>query len=295
MAELTVIIPTYNRVNLLKEVLKTLNRQLYDLNKVEVLVLDDFSAANPKQEIMKLKLKYKLRFYRMKKHLGQGMVRNKGIGLAHGRYLMFIGDDIFPKNNLLYEHMRIHNKNSKIAVLGKVCWEKKLRNKFMNFIENIQFHYQTIKNKNDVKLHFYTSNISLEKSWFKLERFSPKFKNYGLEDLELGYRLEKRGLRVVYNSSAIVYHHHLYDFDKFCQRMRNTGKSATIFARLHPELERRYLPYGRGIIKIGSCIFSWSFFKHVNLGLYWYSNFVRSYLEGIEEGVKDLKSVGNIF
>lgn len=293
MAELSVIIPTYNRVNLLKKVLRSINKQSYDLKRVEVLVLDDFSLVNPKSEIIGLKLKYKLRFFRMKKHMGQGKLRNAGIKLSQGKYILFMGDDIFPKTNLFKEHMKLHHKYPKIAVLGRVYWEKKLKNEFMDFIENIQFHYQTIKNNQDVKLHFYTSNISLEKSWFKKELFSREFKNYGLEDLELGYRLEKKGLRTIYNPRAIVHHHHRYNFEQFCKRMKNTGKSAVIFSKLHPELKRKYIPYFKGIIKLSSIVLSNNLFKYFNKRLYWYSNFTRNYLDGIEEELKSRQFVGN--
>lgn len=293
MAKLSIIIPTYNRASLLKKVLKKINKQSYDLKNVEVLVLDDFSIINPKPEIVDLKLKYKLRFFRMKKHMGQGMLRNVGIKLARGKYILFMGDDTLPKTNLFEKHMKLHHKYSKIAVLGRVYWANKLRNEFMDFIENIQFHYQTIKNNKDVKLHFYTSNISLEKSWFKDESFSREFNNYGLEDLELGYRLEKRGLRIIYNPRAIVYHHHCYNFEQFCKRMKNTGKSAVIFTKLHPELKRKYIPYFKGIIKLSSNILSKGSFKYFNKKLYWYSNFIRSYLDGIEEELNSHQFVGN--
>ena len=118
--------------------------------------------------------------------------------------------------------MNLHDKSSGIAVLGTVLWAPELRNEFMNYIEKIQFHYHTIKDRNDVKLHFYTSNISLEKKWFDNEEYSVKFRNYGLEDLELGYRLEKRGLRVVYNPGAVVYHYHTYSFKQFCNRISSS-------------------------------------------------------------------------
>jgi len=283
MEELTIIIPTYNRVNLLKKVLVALNKQSYDLNKVEVLVLDDCSLMNLKPEISKLKTKYRLKFFRMKEHAGQGMAKNKGIKLARGEYLLFIGDDMIPNKDLLKEHMELHEKNRGIAVLGRIFWANELRNEFMNYIEKIQFHYDNINNKNDVKLHFYTSNISLEKKWFKDEEYSGKFKNYGFEDLELGYRLEKKGLRVVYNPRAIAYHHHSYTFEQFCERMRKVGKSAVIFTRLHPELKRKYIPSFKEIFKLGSFVLSKSFFKHINKKTYWHANFVYNYLEGVEE------------
>lgn len=302
--ELSIVIPTYNRLEILKRVLKALNGQTYNLKKVEVLVVDDCSSINPKKEIKKLKTKSKLRFFRLREHIGQGQVRNKAIKLAKGKYLLFLGDDIIPKKNLLQEHMLLHKKHNGIAVLGKILWANEMRNEFMNYIEKIQFHYHTIKDKNNVKLHFYTSNISLEKSWFKDEEYSKQFKNYGLEDLELGYRLEKKGLRIIYNPKAIVYHLHKYTFEQFCDRMKNTGRSAIIFTSLHPELKRKYIryfctiPYFNNIFKLGSFILSNKIFKYINKRIYWYSNFVYNYLKGIGEELKNVereKSFSYIF
>lgn len=287
--EISIIIPTYNRIEILKKVLNALNNQTYDLKKVEVLVLDDCSSINPKSEILKIKTKYKLRFFRMNEHIGQGQIRNKAIKLAKGKYLLFLGDDIITKDDLLEEHMNLHGKYKGIAMLGKILWTDEVRSEFMNYIEKIQFHYHTIKDKENAKLHFYTSNISLEKSWFKEEEYSKAFKNYGFEDIELGYRLEKKGLRVVYNPKAIVYHFHKYTFEQFCQRMRNAGKSAVIFTKLHPELKRKYIPRFNNLFKFGSFILSNRFFEHINKKIYWYSNFVHNYLKGVEEEIKNVE------
>ena len=154
--EISIIIPTYNRLEILKKVLYALNRQNYNLKKTEVLILDDHSDINPKSEILKIKNKfrYKLRFFRLE-HMGPGKVRNQAIKLAKGRYLFFLGDDTIPKENFKKEHMGLHDKYKGIAVLGRVFWHDSLRDEFMNYIEKIQFHYHTIKDKNDVITFLY--------------------------------------------------------------------------------------------------------------------------------------------
>ena len=286
MKNLTVIIPTYNRLEKLMRVLKGLDNQSYNLKNVEVLVMDDHSSIDPKNEIQKLKTKYELNFVRGIKNIGQGMVRNNAIDRAKGEYVLFIGDDTFPKTDFLTQHMSLHNKSKGVAVLGKVVWAEEVRNKFMNYLEGIQFHYNNIKDKENVKMHFYTSNISLEKKWFENEKYSSQFRNYGLEDIEIGYRLEQKGLRVVYNEHAIVYHDHSYTFEGFCHRMENVGKSAVIFTRIHPELKRRYIPYFYKIIKIFVYILSNKNFKRLNRKMYWYANFVYYYLRGLENELK---------
>jgi len=280
---ISIIIPTYNRTDLLIKTLRALNNQSYDLEKVEVIVVDDCSPASPEEEVLKLDTKYSLCFYREPGNIGQGRIRNGAIKRAVGKYIFFMGDDTVPQDNFLEEHMKLHDIYSGIAVLGRVLWAPELRNEFMNYIEKIQFHYHTIKDRNDVKLHFYTSNISLGKKWFNDEEYSDKFRNYGLEDLELGYRLESKGLRVIYNPEAVVFHYHSYSFEQFCTRMKNVGISAVIFARLHPELRRRYIVPFRSFIKACSFILSRSFFKHINRKLFWFSNFILYYIEGVEE------------
>ncbi|RJR16794.1 MAG: glycosyltransferase [Nitrospiraceae bacterium] len=287
--EISIIIPTYNRTELLIKTLLAINDQKYNMKTVEVIVIDDCSTISPENDLSYLKTKYALRFYREKKNIGQGQIRNRGIKMAQGRYIFFIGDDTVPKDNFIDEHMKLHNKIDGIAVLGQVLWAPELRNEFMNFIERIQFHYHTIKDKNNVKLHFYTSNISLEKRWFQFGEYSDKFRNYGLEDIELGYRLENNGLRVIYTPKAIVYHFHSYSFEQFCLRMRNVGKSAVIFAKLHPELKRKYLLPCHSLINFGSLILSRKIFKYINRKMYWYSSFVNHYLSGIEEEIKNSK------
>ena len=284
--EISIIIPTYNRVAILIDTLQALNRQSYDMTSAEIIVIDDHSPVSPEKEILAMDTKYTLRFYREEKNIGQGRARNRAIKLAKAKYLFFIGDDTVPRENFVEEHMNLHNKHEGIAVLGKVLWSPELRNDFMNYIERIQFHYQTIKDRNNVKLHFYTSNISLEKRWFHDEEYSNMFRNYGLEDIELGYRLEKRGLRVVYNPEAVVFHFHSYTFEQFCERMKNVGISAVIFAGLHPELRRKYIPPFRNFLKAGSFILSSGIIKSINRKVYWHSNFVYHYLKGVEQELK---------
>jgi GT2 family glycosyltransferase len=287
--EISIIIPTYNRRHILIQTLHALNNQSYDLKLVEVIVIDDYSQESPEKDISALETKYHLRFFREKRNIGQGRIRNRAIKLSKAKYLFFIGDDTVPRKNFIQQHMNLHKQYNGIAVLGRVLWAPELRNEFMNYIENIQFHYHTIKDKDNVKLHFYTSNISLEKKWFNDEEYSDRFRNYGLEDIELGYRLEKKGLRVVYNPDAVIYHSHSYSFEQFCDRMHNVGKSAVIFARLHPELKRRYIPPFRRLFKVGSLALSCSLFERINTKIYWYSNFVYQYLKGIEEELGSTK------
>ena len=52
-----------------------------------------------------------------------------------------------------------------------------------------------------------SGNISLKRDFLlRNGLFDEGFRTYGFEDLELGHRLGRRGLRVFYNPAAVGYH-----------------------------------------------------------------------------------------
>jgi len=177
-------------------------------------------------------------------HKGPGAARNVGIREAKGDLILMIGDDIIATPKLLEEHLRVHSqkREENISVLGHIAWSPEIRiTPFMEYITGPggqQFSYDHIKNARDVSYRFfYSSNISVRRK-FLVENglFDEDFPYAAHEDIELGYRLSKKGLRIVYCPAAIAYHLHYVTFDEFCSRQYKVGQSALLFARKHPEL-----------------------------------------------------------
>jgi len=238
----SIIIPTYNRKDILSKCLAALKKQTF--KDFEVIIVDDGSSYNTKEIFLKekeLNLKY---LYQ--EHKQQGAARNRGVKIAKGKYVLFIGDDIIPKENWLEEHINYHSKNKNCAVLGLSIWHPAIKiNKFMNYLapNGPQFNYGKIKNYNNCGWDFFwTSNISLEKKWFDKDIFDESFRGWGYEDLELGYRLQKKGLRIVFNPKAIAYHLHSYEYpEEFLKKQENAAKSALYFLSKHPELKKELI------------------------------------------------------
>jgi hypothetical protein len=73
--------------------------------------------------------------------------------------------------------------------------------------------------------------------------FDEEFREYGWEDLELGLRLKKRGLRMRYNRGAIVYHlksrWNPQDVPRLVRQAQSKARTAIIFLRKHPTLRVR--------------------------------------------------------
>jgi hypothetical protein len=83
---------------------------------------------------------------------------------------------------------------------------------------------------------FYTSNLSLPRAILGTEPFSPEFSAYGWEDVELGYRLSLRGLRIVYHPAAAAEHLHPMTLVQLFRRQQTVGRGIATLWRLHPEL-----------------------------------------------------------
>jgi glycosyltransferase involved in cell wall biosynthesis len=117
MPLLSVIIPTYNRSQLLAEALESVQGQ--EFTDYEVIVVDDGSTDNTPSLLRQFaqdKMPGKLRVLRQA-NAGQGAARNLAIGEAHGDYCMFLDSDdrFFPWT--LATIARAINDNDRPSVL----------------------------------------------------------------------------------------------------------------------------------------------------------------------------------
>ncbi len=236
MIKLSIIVPTYNRQDTIKQVLRSLDNQDFSKKEYEVIVVDDGSNYNVKDYIKKFKVKY----FRQK-NSGPAKARNLGIQKATGKYVAFIGDDTVLAKNWIEEHLKTHERYPNVAVLGFTAWGKNQKlTKFMHYLSpnGPQFNYGAIKDSTNCGFDFFwTSNISLEKKWFKEDKFDEDFPSAAYEDLEFSYRLHKKGLKIVYNPKAIVYHYHYYTPERYFEKQPVMAKAALIFAKKHPNLK----------------------------------------------------------
>src|SRR6202023_4279595 len=110
---------------------------------------------------------------------------------------------------------------------------------FLRYIteHGLQFGYALIRDPEDLPFNFfYTSNLSLSRELLLAEPFDLRFPYAAWEDIELAYRLKRRGLHLIYEPAATVAHDHPTDLARFAARQERAGYCAVGFYRLHPEL-----------------------------------------------------------
>lgn len=243
--DVSIILATHNRADIIGRVLDAWREvKKYTKYEYEIICSDDASDDDT-VEMIRRASDLPVTVLQNEKG-GASKARNAALKIATGKVIIFTGDDIFPERDFVNLHYENYLKyGADIATLGRIEWHDELKlNQLMYHITNVgceQFGfiglppYQLIDFR-----HFYTSNISVSREL--LDRvavyFNTDFDKYGFEDIELGYRLQKSGMRIYYDPDIVVMHHHVYnDVDKFCSRQMSSGEELVVFQQMHSDLE----------------------------------------------------------
>lgn len=107
MPKASVIIPTYNRSNLVREAVESVLRQTF--TDFELIVVDDGSTDDTREvigSIMDDRIRY---FYKL--NGGGGSARNRGLIESQGEYIAFLDhDDLWPENHLSIMLQKLEEK-----------------------------------------------------------------------------------------------------------------------------------------------------------------------------------------
>lgn len=120
--EVSIIIPTYNRSELLLNAVSSVLRQNDSQLTFEIIVVDNNSRDNTREVVFSLREKHPQRLrYIVETQQGNAYARNKGINSAKGRIIAFIDDDVTVENNWLKSvHAALASRNSLSFVGGRV-------------------------------------------------------------------------------------------------------------------------------------------------------------------------------
>ncbi len=238
----SIVIPTHDRAATLDRVLAALERELGRVGaEVEVVVVDDGSTDATRDLLARWRRRLPLACLHQA-NAGPARARNRGVAVASGEVVLFLGDDTVPWPGWLATHLeeqRVH-RGEALAVLGYTSFPAASETPFQRWINEFgaQFGYLLLTRSDSLPFNFfYTSNVSLPRRvLLELGGFREDFPAAAWEDTELAYRAVALGLRLSYQPRARVVHEHRILLRTFRRRQRTAGRSAAIFAALHPEL-----------------------------------------------------------
>lgn len=107
MEKVSVIIPTYNRANLIERSVRSVLNQTYDY--IEVIVVDDGSTDNT-EEIIKSINDNRIIYYKQENG-GAAKARNTGVSLATSEYIAFHDSDDVWREDKLFKQMSFLEEN----------------------------------------------------------------------------------------------------------------------------------------------------------------------------------------
>lgn len=234
--DVSVVIATYNRRELLATCLRCMDVQDYPHDCFEVIVVDDGSSDGSVEMVRNWSSPYSLCCIEAA-HQGSGPARNLGVSCAKGDIIIFIDDDAFAAPWFISEHMRSHRRSTgPLFVDGPavfVSGQQAIDNPpFFNWKFRLQAFLDFFG------LPFVSVNVSCPRADFlRVGGFDPCFgKAYGYEDTELGMRLRLAGLGQTRNRRAYVLHHTngTPTLESEIKKRRECGGNGALFYAKHP-------------------------------------------------------------
>lgn len=240
----SVVIPTYNRRNILEKCLAALECQTFaktsEKADYEMIVVDDGSTDNTVEWLESQRDRFShVRLY-LQHHQGPAAARNLGVKMAKGETIVFIDSDLVVTETFLQAHAdgleRGRKLGDRVFTYGAVI-------NTCNFDNPTSEPY---KITDFSAAYFATGNVAIARHWLeKAGLFDTQFSLYGWEDLELGVRLKKLGLKLIKCPEAVGYHWHppfqLEQIPRAIEREIERGKMGIVFYQKHPTWEVRMM------------------------------------------------------
>ncbi len=216
----SIVIPTHNRAESLKRTLRSVLRQEFPKNRLEVIVVDNGSSDHTKQvtESFMPGARYPVR-YVSEPRVGLSHARNRGVDEAQGEIVVFIDDDALPRNGDWIQHLVQAYMDPQVSAAGgdlEAVWPSGKRPAWLHDFLITPLGLTRFEFSKTTELHYpdypWGANISYRRQC--VQRQEGFFPGLGRradqllsgEETELCLRLEKEGKKIVYVADAIVDH-----------------------------------------------------------------------------------------
>lgn len=231
---ISVVIPTFNRLDRIRRVLSALAAQDFPTDAFEIIVVSDGSTDGTNEFLQSLDLPVRV-IPIFQANQGPAAARNAGLSKASGDLIVFIDDDVIPAPTLLSAHVRAHKTAGRdVAVIGPlltpndfemlpwVRWEQEMLVK--QYTAMIRGDWEPTARQ------FYTGNASLPRRVLtETGGFDEQFRR--AEDVEMAYRLADRGVGFVFTMDAEGYHYAERSYKSWMDAAYAYGKNDAIFGR----------------------------------------------------------------
>jgi len=265
----SIIIPTYNRPQLLQQCLEGITRLETPAQGFEVIVVDDGSEAST-EEITRLFLERLALQVIRQSNSGPALARNIGARHASGEWLVFLDDDCVPHPDwlrLLDEAATRHPDSLLGGRTRNACPQDVFAETNQLLVDTVVEWLGEVKSP----LQFFTSNnLALSaKAFREIGGFDMRFRTAGGEDRELCSRWLKSGRTLAPAANAWIDHYHPQTLGSFLKmhfrygagaaqlhQRRHSSPMMTVFPGLYTRLVKTFLGASRDRRKLPLLVLS---------------------------------------
>jgi mycofactocin system glycosyltransferase len=246
----SVIVPVRNRPDDIAACLQSLLELNYPKDKLEIIVVDDASTDHTPDVVCR----YSVRLIRLKQNKQASYCRNLAARNARGDLLAFIDSDCLAGSDWLRELVPAF-KDTHLGGLGGVVdsyfSEKSLdRYEKVNSSLTVSSWFKRSQ-KNDPFFYLPACNLLIRRQLF-LEIGGFKEELVVGEDVDLCWRIRKRGFQIEYRPEGRIYHKHRNKLFSFCRRRFDYGTSEPLLNKLHPEkVKKIWFPFLASLFWVG--------------------------------------------
>ncbi len=207
--KVSIVIPVWNGESLLKIHLpKVIKAKKYFANKViEIIIVDDASTDNSVKYLQK-EFKNDISLIKHTQNRGFASAVNLGFKMAKGDLVCLLNQDVSPSENFL-EAVIPHFNDQKIFA---VTLHEKNHGPATAVFRGGYIEHRGAPESDKTKISFWAnggSAVFSRKVWLKLKGFDEDlFKPFYWEDMDISYRAQKHGYKILWEPKAHVLHEH---------------------------------------------------------------------------------------
>jgi glycosyltransferase involved in cell wall biosynthesis len=239
--ELSVVIASHNRRQMLRRCLDSLATQKQDPATFEVLVADDGSSDGTAEMVGALRMPYALRVLRLQKG-GKSAALNAAISADVAPVCLFIDDDVVASPDLVGGHLAAHREDPLTLGIGPLIQPPASSRDWFPHAHATAWNerYAELAGRQLDWTECYGGNFSAPRqALLEVGGFATDIP--AIEDIELGYRLCAAGCVPRYLPAAGGVHEDEKPRGRLIAEVERYGRFCAEFAERHPDARPKLL------------------------------------------------------
>lgn len=229
MISVSVIVPVYNRADLIGLVIEAILRQSYPPK--EIIVVDDGSTDSTGEVVKRYPVRY---IYQ--ENRGPASARNRGFEVSSGEIVAFLDSDCIAREEWLENLIKGFDSIEVGAVAGSydIANPEAILSRLIH--EEIKWRHSRFKRFVRV---FGSYNVAIRREVFKeVGGFDQSYRTASGEDNDLSYMILRGGYKIRFVQDALVAHYHTESLWKYLREQSRHAFWRVKLYKEHPEMLR---------------------------------------------------------